>query len=61
MERVMILGAGRMPLCKFCGTVWPLSTLGLGGTGLFWRRGGGRDLVAACPDRDRGEAVLVGV
>ena len=57
----MILGAGRMLLCKFCGTVWPLSTLGLGGTELFRRRGGGSDLVVVYPDGARGEAVLVGV
>ena len=62
MERVVILGVGRMPLCKFCRTVWPLSTLGLGVPELFWPMGaGGGDLVAACPHGDRDEAVLVGV
>ncbi len=61
MERVVILGAAWMPLCKFCGTLWPLSTPGLSGAETPWRRGGDSNLVATCSGGDQGDAVLVEV
>jgi hypothetical protein len=49
VERVVILGAGRMPFGKFDGTLSPLSTLGLGVAEILCCRGGGRGLRPSAP------------